>query len=532
MPAISLQPKQWELLDLIEHDPASWIGVGGGRGAAKSGGIDRTALSLMIGQPGIVCALIMRTSAQVRKYHIEPMLRAWPDLVDYYAWQKGKLKLPTGDKVFSELDIGYAENYDAVENFFRSGNYKYVFVDQAEQFTEMELREIKKACRWPGGGAKMILSFNMGGNCIQFLKRIFKDCEYNERDDAANYAFLKVNPWDNVFWVIDALKADGLTERDYYSWTDEQRMVYAADRGEYTKQLNADDDAIRARDWLGSWESLEGAYFGRVFDRQALMVDPLTASRIIKSWDQRWMSGDWGKAHYSAIYWHSRTKMAPSDVKSVFGWEVTKPVNIVLTYRELLVNETGSGDLGKLIVLKTPQAEREQTKRFFFSPDAFGERDSDNTIADKIDRELRPFGLPMTERADNTRSSGAMLMYDLMQETKRMVAGVWQGGDIWLISSECPELLSALPVLMRDPKDLNDVLKTDKGMAKIEQDAYDAARYGLQSMLGTKATPKSVVLDETLAAASSPQMRLKTLLTFDEKWKQTHQSIQRQRRYR
>ena len=62
------------------------------------------------------------------------------------------------------------------------------------------------------------------------------------------------------------------------------------------------------------------------------------------------------------------------------------------------------------------------------------------------------------------------------------------GDLVWLISSECPELIESLPMLMRDPKDLDVVLKTDKGQAKLEQDVSEAARYGLKSML--RSTPK------------------------------------------
>ena len=81
---IHLQPKQGELLDLIEHSPASVIGVGGGRGAAKSGGADRVMLALMMDQPGMVGCIVMRNYDQVRKYHVESILRDFPVLEQYY----------------------------------------------------------------------------------------------------------------------------------------------------------------------------------------------------------------------------------------------------------------------------------------------------------------------------------------------------------------------------------------------------------------------------------------------------------------
>ena len=96
---------------------------------------------------------------------------------------------------------------------------------------------------------------------------------------------------------------------------------------------------------------------------------------------------------------------------------------------------------------------------------------------------MKDAGLPKPEEADNDRLGGAQLLYNLMLETKRIANGTWQGGDILLVSGACPQLLESIPALMRDPHNLDDVLKTDKGQARLEQDCYDAFRYGAKSML-------------------------------------------------
>jgi hypothetical protein len=519
LPEIGLQPKQWDVLELIENGPATMVGMGGGRGAAKSAGIDRIALSLLTDQPGISGCIVMRTYEQVRKYHIDPLQEAFPEIQPYYHKTDKKLKLPCADGRSSTLDIGYAENYDAVERFFRSANYGFIFVDQAEQFTEKELREIKKACRRINGKAVMVLAFNMGGAGIQTLRKWFYTKEYNEREDPTNYAFVKVNPWDNVEWVRNALNEDGLTEVDYYSWTDDKRQLYAATRGEYTKLLNSDDDPIRNRDWLGSWESLEGAYFGRVFDLQSTRINADQVEKLWKSWGKKWMSGDWGKAHYCSHHWHFRVTASPQEVKKILGWEVSRPINFVVTYREQIVNEKTSTEVGRGLVDDTPAEEREDVRRYFLSPDAFGERDSENTIAMKIGDELKRYGLPRPEQADNDRQGGWMLMAEMLREAKEHASGA-EDKDVWLISSECPQLLNALPLLMRDPKNLDDVLKTDKGDAKIEQDVADDVRYGLKSMLSPGKKPQQEVIRETLdAIPDMTQRHMKHMQMMDEKKK-------------
>ena len=110
---VRLQPKQWKLYDSLKNGTARIVGCGGGRGSAKSGGIDRIAIALMLEQPGITLCIVMRTYEQLRKYHIDPLLRTYPQLGEYYFKTDKKLVLPNG----SQLDLGYAENYDAVEEF-------------------------------------------------------------------------------------------------------------------------------------------------------------------------------------------------------------------------------------------------------------------------------------------------------------------------------------------------------------------------------------------------------------------------------
>jgi hypothetical protein len=502
---IRLQPKQFRLRDLVTDGPAKCIGGGGGRGAAKSGGADRIALSLLLEQPGILGCFVMRNWAQVKKYHFEPIKRTWPQLKQYMSVSNQNLIIPTGTakdgtEIFSQLDFSYGENLADIETRFRSASYKFIIIDQAEQFTKAEINEIRKACRWPGGEkAVTILLFNMGGASIQDLRKWFDTHEYNEGEDPDDYAFIHFYPWDNVEWVRAALVQDELTPKDYYRWSDAERKKYAATRGEYTKMLASDDEAIRNRDWESSWDSMEGAYFGRVFDKASTMVDRDTIAAIQKPWDKLWISQDWGKAHYCCTQWHSMSTLSPGDAKAILGWDVTKPLKVVITYRRLIVSELTSTQVGQRIVEATPEAERRRVKNFFLSPDAFGERDSANTIADNQAAEMRKGHMPAPEWADTDRSGGWSLMHSMLWNTKSHGT---TGDTVWLISSECPEVLDAIPLLMRDPKDLDVVLKTDKGQAKLEQDVSETSRYGLKSMVGTVPKPFAVVLAEAVEEAN------------------------------
>ena len=417
---IDLHPKQWTVYRWMETTKATWLGMGGGRGAAKSGGADRIALTLAMSQPAIVMCVVMRNYDQVRKYHIEPFHRTFPDLAEHFLKSDSKQYVPSGNGTWSEIDFSYAENLADVERRFRSANYKYIIVDQAEQFSEEELREIKNACRWPGGGAKLLLLFNMGGaGCIQTLRRWFHAREFTENEDGRDFQFVHMYPWDNVEWARDALALDGLTAKDYYAWTDAERFTYFTTRTDYGRNLNSLPDALRNRDLLSSWDSLEGAYFGRVFDRSATMIDPTQANRLLRDWDTRWLSQDWGKSHFCVTLWHGMRTLSPSEAKEILGWEVLQPIRCVVTYRRLVVNELTSTEVGRAIVGQTPEVERKELRHFFLSPDAFGERDSANTIAINLDAELRKAMMPSASRADTDRSGGWTLMYTMLNNAKQ-----------------------------------------------------------------------------------------------------------------
>jgi hypothetical protein len=484
MPEIELLPNQSLLYKELRNGTHSVIGVGGGRGSSKSSGADRCILTLMAEIPGISVCLIMRTwVAQVVPFHIEALRTSFPWITkDLKTSPPAVLRMGK-----SRCEFKYSSNYDQVEEAFRSGNYNVVLIDQAEQFTLREITEIRKACRSAHPKfplAKLVLLFNMRGSGIQDLKKMFLSKEIGDPDD---YIFFKFDPWSNYVWVQAALKEDGYTVEDYYRWTDDQRKAYAAVRGQYTKTLANDDAVISKADWEGSWDSIEGAYFANSFDLEAVRLNPSFVEQMRKPWANYWLSDDWGKSHYNATYWHYRIALSPSEASQYLGWSnLTKPINVVVTYREMVVNEKTSAEVGRLIGECTPESERKLIKAFFLSPEEV--TGDPNSVGSQMGKELRQFGMPFATKADNDRKGGWTLMDKLLKASKfhGMDSEGKQYDDAWLISSECPQLLAAIPILMRDPKNLDVVLKTDLSTAKIEQDCSESARYGLKSMLAPR----------------------------------------------
>jgi hypothetical protein len=101
----------------------------------------------------------------------------------------------------SEIHFLHADTLADVDRVFRSGSYYDLFVDQAEQFSEAELRNMKQANRWKGtvpGKCKFAVFFNMGGAGIAFLDNIFHSGNYGSNEKASDFAFVHFFPWDNV----------------------------------------------------------------------------------------------------------------------------------------------------------------------------------------------------------------------------------------------------------------------------------------------------------------------------------------------
>lgn len=454
---------------------------------------------------------------QILKYHIKELQRNFPELHDNI-----KMTSPAFLTIGKSTCVfDYGDSEEIIERRFRSGNYDFVFVDQAELFSEEEIKELRKTIRsTKGHKAKLILSFNMRGSGMKWLRKWFNSPDMPNPKD---YKAIRINPWDNVFWSLDALIKDGFTMKDYFRWPDLQRKEYAALNGQYTKQLALDDnDAIRAADWDGSWDSIEGSYFDNVFDLATVRISRDQVFKLSKDWSSHWISQDWGRSHYTVNYWFFKTTLGPSEVNKILGWNIKHNINVIVTYRESILNNLESNEIAQRIVENTPINERKKIKAFYLGQDAYKIVDSKNTIELKQSEVMRKNGMVGATRADWERVAGWTLMAQLLKATKGKGfirnAGndLSQVNDVWLISSECPQLLQSIPNLMRDKKNLEDVSKTDKTKTDIDMDTADACRYGLKSMLAAKKKTAEQAYNEVFQAASPQQQTLMTFRKFKE----------------
>lgn len=481
------------------------IGYGGSRGGGKSGALRRLAIARRVQHPGTWGLIFRRVYEDVKENHIEKFLQEWPELRECYNISGKELVIPTGGAP-SRIIFGYAENIDDIARKYQGPEFMDIFVDQAEQLTEKEIKLLKLANRWPGipdHQCKMVLFFNPGGVGLQYFKRIFSENRFEKNEIPEDHAFVQAYGWDNIEWCATALADDGLGWDDFYNWSNEQRYEYFITRSQYGRELNALPDSLRIGHLLGSMDTFAGQYFSN-YDQNRVVISPNKVEQLIKPWWPRWLSMDWGFQHDSAIKWWAKGTVTPEEAAELLNlktpWKESREV--VVTWQEMVVNQMAEKALAETICAKTGT---HKLSRFFLSPDAFAKRTSAHTIADGIGEVMRRYGHPSPEPADNDRVGGWRLMYNLLEE------------DRWVISSNCRELVNAIPMLFRDEKNLEDVKKS----STKADDVADDARYGLKSMMESRPMPRSMQIEEAVRNIESPIGKMVTFIQMTNRDKKS-----------
>lgn len=222
----------------------------------------------------------------------------------------------------------------------------------------------------------------------------------------------------------------------------EDNKILMANDPMYDARLAMVGDSTLYRAWRdGDWNILAGVYFDN-FREEDLVYDPPE----IKPWWPRYLSGDWGFSSWSAFYWGA--------------WDGER----LWVYRELSERGLDPAALAERVIEVNAG---EKIDRFFFSHDAFSKRTSERSMAHEIGDYFlrRDAPIPIPEPADFNRVPGWQLMYQGFRQ--RSI----------IISPSCRRLITTIPTLVRDPKRLEDVLKTK------DDHWADALRYLVASRL-------------------------------------------------
>lgn len=512
------------LVQAIGPDVATTLGYGGAASGGKSRALREIAYVLASTEPGATIFIIRRNFGDLYENHIVRFLSEHPEIGHLYAAGRKEFELGNGSRIV----FRYGDTVQEVMAMSRGPEARYIFVDQAEQFSEQELFWLSRPNRDPvakTNQCKYVLFFNPKGLGTEYLRRVFWLKKYKGEEKPHQFKFIQAYGWDNFEWF--RTEVPELDVHAFYALSDKARFDLFITRTSEGRRLNSFPPAIRIGELMGSFEQFSGQYFAGVWDENKCVLPISLVEQIIQPWWRRWLAQDWGFADHAATGWFATGKLSPDDCFRYFGMTSDWPIDVIIVYREDVVNETAEPDVAMRIVDRTPPTERKNIKAFYLSNDAFSKEGSARPASDQMDAVLVRYGLPRSERAVQDRVAGWRTVYNGFRQTSALVGATVdqeraKQGPLLFVSSACPELISAIPMAVRDEDDPEDVVRAKT----LWEDMTDMLRYGDHSYLNPRGTPVEVRYAEEVLTIPDYSARHMASLQFKQQ-ERTRQVIRR-----
>jgi hypothetical protein len=524
-------PKQ----DFLHTSAASNLLAIGGNGSGKSAFLLGEAIYVMDQFPGSNVLLLRKDYKQLEKGLILDLKNGVPKELYKYNESKHTARWHNGSMLF----FGHLKNgteRDLAQ--YLSAAFVFIGIDELGQFSYKAWDFLRSRNRInPGCSAdifgnmpvpRMAGATNPLGPGYGWIKRIWVDrkpmIQLGETVKGKDGRYWQAihgkpemvyDPHDHVFQHSTVLDNPEMLRRD----------------PDYINKLMKLAPALRQKALDGDLNTVAGAYFGNFdYDRHILSLPKDRARIKWQHWQPVWLGIDWGLAHHATVFWFTRAQVRDLTPVKEGGWR-----NKVVCFRELVVNETSSKDLCHMIAALTSKerpsieddatrgaggqilelTEYERLKFIFLSPERFSRTDdpsTQHTIGAEMGQILHSLALPRPVPANNRRVDGAVFMYNLLDSNSLVFL------------DSCPQAIGAMQVVVRDEKNLEDVLKSDS----IEDDVYDGIRYATLSMLSEKGKPEDVKLQEALSKIPDHTARMMYAYEHQLKQKPKHQPVRTQ----
>ena len=217
-------------------DKHHYVAYGGARGGGKSWAVRTKAKLLCLRYKGIKVLIVRRTFPQLEENHILILKSEIPKKIAKYNEKDKRFTFRTG----STIKFEYCAK-DADLGNFQGREYDIIFIDEATQLTEFQLKQIAACNRGTNDFPKRIYyTCNPGGAGHAYIKRLFIDKRYEKGENPEDYSFTQALVTDN----------DILMKKD----------------PSYMQKLEALPEKLR-KAWLeGSWDIFEGQFFEEFID--------------------------------------------------------------------------------------------------------------------------------------------------------------------------------------------------------------------------------------------------------------------------
>lgn len=318
------------------------------------------------------------------------------------------------------------------------------------------------------------------GPHYEFYRTIFVQKEpWNKPEEAIK------NEQDGTWWVVEAGEPRCIyNPKDYaYQRTTllDNNELMLRDPG-LLQHLNSLPKAKRDKELLGLDGKFEGQYYdcwSEDYHTVNLREDP--EAIVWQDYQPVWAGEDWGmgsstSGSANATYLFTKAMVRYADT-SDYKLKTICFAEIVLTggktYKELASIIKSK--------CKLPNGKEFKLKALYFSHEKFARVMDSHSPADDYSRELRALGLCGVTPGTRDRIGSASMMYNMLKN-----------GELVILDT-CTNIIQAIPSLMRNPDELDDVLKV-KGSKG--DDCYDGFRLGLYGQLATKKKPLDDEINE------------------------------------
>jgi hypothetical protein len=340
----------------------------------------------------------------------------------------------------SKLYLGACEREEDVGKYL-STEWVYIGFEELGEFSFgiWDAMRGRNRCPIPGSRACMAGATNPMGIGWSWIKKLWVD----------KMAFLGMDPtlYDpNDYELIHS--------------TVDDNPIYNKDV-EYIRSLES--SPLRDKIRWGKLETVSGQYYDNWDPNRHIRK---ASDFLFQPWQTYALGWDYGFGHYAVITWLTKAILKPR-------WDGEKAKMVNVFTRELMLHENTPKQQTEALLVSIPRTEdggyTENVDQVHLSWERFNRTVSNFTVADEIGDLLAGAGLPRPTRSNTDRVAGWQKIYSLLDI------------DELFVLDTCPALAEAIPLLVRDPIKLEDVLKP-KGLS-INDDIGDSARYAIAGAL-------------------------------------------------